>query len=216
MALKLITEMVDFDECEILTESNDDKKNIYRIRGPFLQAEVENKNGRIYKKDIIEREVKRFNEEKIIKRRALGELDHPQSPVVNLERVSHIIESLQMDGNNAIGVARLINTPNGRIAQTLVREQVLLGVSSRGVGSLKGKNVNEDYRMSTIDIVNDPSAPDAFVNGVLEGKEYIIQNNQIVEVALNGFQKKLDNKGLSGDIRQFISEFLDEIKSNLS
>jgi len=212
MSLKLITEFIDFHDCEILTEQNENHEKIYRIKGPFLQAEVKNRNGRRYAHPILEREVSKFNNEKILRKRAFGELDHPPTPSINLDRVSHIIESLDSDGSNSwIGVAKLIDTPSGKIAQVLVKEGCLLGVSSRGVGSLNGERVNDDYNMVTVDIVADPSAPDAFVNGILENKEFIIEGSKYVEYAVNRLKEQVDKKYNSKVVLQYMLEFIEAI-----
>jgi len=212
--MKLLTEFTDFSNLEVLIESNEESHaKIYRIKGPFLQAEVKNRNGRIYSGQILAREVRMFNEEKIQKNRALGELDHPPTPTVNLKEVSHRIESLVMEGNNGIGVAKLLDTPTGRIAQSLVKEGILLGVSTRGVGSLDGERVNQDYKMITIDIVADPSAPNAFVDGILENKEFIIENDQIIEVAIEQLQKNVAKKANSSAVLCALTDFLNDVRS---
>ena len=167
--MKLITEQI--EEVKFLTEDNNGKKTHY-IQGVFLQGEIKNRNGRVYPIDILEREVGRYTTENISKNRALGELGHPEGPTVNLDRASHKIESLVREGNNYIGKAKLLDTPMGQIAKSLLDEGVSLGVSSRGVGSLRemgGANyVRDDYQLATAaDIVADPSAPDAFVEGIM-------------------------------------------------
>ena len=181
--MKLITEQI--EEVKFLTEDNNGKKNHY-IQGVFLQGEIKNRNGRVYPIDILEREVSRYTTENISKNRALGELGHPEGPTVNLDRASHKIESLVREGNNYIGKAKLLDTPMGQIAKSLLDEGVSLGVSSRGVGSLRemgGANyVRDDYQLATAaDIVADPSAPDAFVEGIMEGKEWVWDNGLLKE-----------------------------------
>lgn len=209
--LKLLTEFIDFKSFEVLTEG-EGADSIVRIKGPFLEAELQNKNKRRYKKSLCEREVTKFNEEKIQHNRALGELDHPPSPQINLDRVSHKIESLVMEGNQGIGVAKLIDTPMGKIAKTLVREGIVLGVSTRGVGSLGSDGwVNENFNLITIDIVADPSAPNSFVDGILENKEYVIEGNDIVEVAVENLQKKMDKNGSKVALEAML-DFIDSIK----
>ena len=215
--MKLLCEFIDKGNLEIINEiSKETGSKICRLKGPFLEATTKNKNGRIYSQEIIEREVKKYNEEKISKGRSLGELDHPENPQINLERVSHVIESLIMDGNKGMGVARIIDTPMGRIARTLVEEKILLGMSTRGVGTLDGENVKDDYVMLACDIVCDPSAPSAFVEGVLENKEWIIQGDRIVEVAVQNLKKsvdkKYDPKSMSGDVLSYMMRFLEEIQ----
>jgi len=212
--MKLLSEVTTFNSLEFLVEDSNGEKT-YKIKGPFLQSEVKNRNGRIYSKALCEREVGRF-QEKIKAKRALGELDHPPSPTVNLQTVSHLIESLEMNNNDGVGVATLLDTPQGNIAKSLLKANVQLGVSTRGVGTLNGSKVNEDYKLITVDIVADPSAPNAFVEGILENKDYIItENGDIVERAVENLEKNLDNKGRSGDILKFLKNFLEDIRKNL-
>ena len=174
--MKLITEEI--EQVEVIVESRNGKKNLF-IEGVFLQGEIKNRNGRMYPMQTLAREVGRYNENFVEKGRALGELGHPDGPTVNLDRVSHKIVSLKEDGNNFIGKAKILSTPMGKIASNLLGEGVKLGVSSRGVGSLKptkeGYNVvSDDFMLSTAaDIVADPSAPDAFVEGIMEGKDWV-------------------------------------------
>jgi len=174
--MKLIREEI--EKVEVLTEGTGKDQKLY-IQGPFLQAECVNRNGRMYPFSIMEREVKRYNEQYVEKGRALGELGHPDGPTVNLDRVSHKIVSLTCEGNNWIGKAQILSTPMGKIAESLLKEGVCLGVSSRGIGSLRENNkgykeVGEDFMLATAaDIVADPSAPDAFVQGIMEGKEWV-------------------------------------------
>jgi hypothetical protein len=195
--MKLITEMT--ENVEFLVETNEDtgKKNHY-IQGVFMQAEQKNKNGRVYPLGIMENEVGRYGKEYVNKKRALGELNHPQGPTVNLDRVSHMITELKMVGNDVHGKAKLMDTPMGKIAQNLVSEGASLGVSSRGMGSLKmndstGINeVQKDFMLSAIDIVADPSAPGAFVNGIMEGKEWIWDNGVIREKEINEYKEVIE------------------------
>jgi len=182
--MKLITELN--ETVSYVTEAKENgKKNLY-IEGVFLQSEVKNRNGRVYPKAVLEREVGRYSEQFISKGRAFGELGHPDGPQINLDRVSHIIESLKSDGSNWIGRAKITDTPMGNIARGLIESGAQLGVSTRGMGSLKltreGVNeVQDDFHLATAaDIVADPSAPDAFVNGIMEGVEYFWENNMIV------------------------------------
>ena len=173
--MKLITEEI--DQVEVIVEERNGKKNLF-IEGIFLQGEIQNRNGRMYPMQTLSREVGRYNENFVTKGRALGELGHPDGPTVNLDRVSHKITSLRQEGNNFIGKAQILSTPMGNIAKSLLGEGVKLGVSSRGVGSLNKTNegysvVGEDFTLDTAaDIVSDPSAPDAFVDGIMEGKEW--------------------------------------------
>jgi hypothetical protein len=194
--MKLITEMT--ENIQFITEEDTEtgKKNHY-IQGVFMQAETKNRNGRIYKKPILEKEVKRYNKEFVSKNRALGELNHPQGPTVNLDRVSHMIKDLSFDDDNVIGRAKILDTPMGKIAQNLIKEGAQLGVSSRGMGSLEEKNgvnyVKDDFMLSAVDIVADPSAPGAFVDGIMEGKEWIWENGIIKEKDINSYQNIIEN-----------------------
>ena len=173
--MKLIAEEI--ESVEIITEEKNGKKNLY-IQGPFLQAEVVNRNKRFYPLETMVNEVSRYNQNFTDKGRALGELGHPDGPSINLDRVSHKIVSLTQEGNNFIGKAQILSTPMGKIAESLLSEGVKLGVSSRGMGSIKNvdgvNHVGEDFMLATAaDIVADPSAPDAFVDGIMEGKEWV-------------------------------------------
>ena len=193
--MKLITEQI--EEVKFLTEDNNGKKNHY-IQGVFLQGEIKNRNGRVYPIDILEREVGRYTEQNISKNRALGELGHPEGPTVNLDRASHKIESLVREGNNYIGKAKILDTPMGQIAKSLLGEGVSLGVSSRGVGSLRemgGANyVRDDYQLATAaDIVADPSAPDAFVEGIMEGKEWVWDNGVLKSMEVEKYKQEIEN-----------------------
>ena len=176
--MRLIAEEI--VQVEFLSEEKNGKKSHF-IEGVFLQSEIKNKNGRVYPQGVLAREVAKYDEHHIQKGRALGELGHPEGPSINLDRVSHKIESLREDGNNFIGRAKILETPMGNIAKNLLDEGVRLGVSSRGMGSLKEKDgvnfVADDFMLATAaDIVADPSAPDAFVNGIMEGKEWVWNN----------------------------------------
>ena len=213
--MKLIKEYTEYNELDVISEANEEGGRIFRISGPFLQSEVKNRNGRIYDKPLMEREVSVYNTEKIAHHRALGELDHPDQPSINLDRVSHIVESLQMNGNDGMGIAKILkSTPCGQIAHGLLADGVKLGVSTRGVGTITGNKVNGDFRLLAIDIVADPSAPNAFVEGILENKEFMINNNNIVEVAVQNLQSTMDNKGLRA-ARIGMFEFLEELRKNL-
>ena len=179
--MKLISEEV--QNAEYLVEEVNGKKK-YKIKGIFLQSDLKNRNGRVYPKDILENEVSRYNREFINKKRAFGELGHPDGPTVNLERVSHMITSLKPDGKNFIGEAKIMDTPYGKIVKGLIDEGAQLGVSSRGMGSLIQRNganyVKDDFYLATAaDIVADPSAPDAFVEGIMENKEWVWDNGVI-------------------------------------
>ena len=179
--MKLITESID---AEYIVEEKNGKKD-YKIRGIFLQSEIKNRNGRVYPKETLAKEVSRYNREFVEQKRAFGELGHPDGPTVNLERVSHMITNLYPDGNNFIGEAKIMDTPYGKIVKNLIDEGAKLGVSSRGMGSLqRGRGgeamVGKDFYLATAaDIVADPSAPDAFVEGIMEGKEWVWDNGVI-------------------------------------
>jgi hypothetical protein len=184
--MKLITETI--QDVKVLTEEKNGVKSLY-ITGPFLVGEQKNRNGRVYSKSILEREVKRYNEEYISKNRAFGELGHPDSPSINLDRVSHLIVNMKQEGASFIGKAKILETPMGKIAKSLLEGGAMLGVSSRGMGSLKEVNgvnmVQDDYFLSTAaDIVADPSAPGAFVSGIMEGKEWVWDNGIVKEVSI--------------------------------
>tara|TARA_R110001583_G_scaffold190031_2_gene353924 strand:+ start:425 stop:1078 length:654 start_codon:yes stop_codon:yes gene_type:complete len=184
--LKLITEHV--EDVKFLTEDRDGVKE-YFIEGIFMQAEKKNRNGRKYPNEVLMKEANRYQKEYVEQNRAMGELGHPDGPTVNLERVSHLIESLKPDGNNIMGRAKILETPYGKIVKNLMQGGVKLGVSSRGMGSLEQKNginvVKDDFMLSAIDIVADPSAPDAFVDGVMEGKAWVWDNGLLKEQDLN-------------------------------
>ena len=184
--MKLIVETI--QDVKVLTEEKNGVKSLY-ITGPFLVGEQKNRNGRVYSKSILEREVKRYNEEYISKNRAFGELGHPDSPSINLDRVSHLIVNMKQEGATFIGKAKILETPMGKIAKSLLEGGAMLGVSSRGMGSLKEVNgvnlVQDDYFLSTAaDIVADPSAPGAFVSGIMEGKEWVWDNGIVKEVSI--------------------------------
>jgi len=191
--MKLISEEI--SNAEYLIEEKDGKKE-YKIRGIFLQSEIKNRNGRVYSKDVLDKEVRRYNAEFINKNRAFGELGHPDGPTVNLERVSHMIKKLYPDGNNFIGEAKIMNTPYGKIVKGLIDEGAQLGVSSRGMGSLEQKGgvnyVGKDFYLATAaDIVADPSAPDAFVEGIMENKEWVWDNGVLVEKEIEAWKLEL-------------------------
>jgi hypothetical protein len=182
--MKLIIE--DIRDVKVLTEEKNGVKSLY-ITGPFLVGEQKNRNGRMYSKTILEREAKRYTEEYISKNRAFGELGHPDSPSINLDRVSHLIVNLKQEGANFIGKAKILETPMGKIAKSLLEGGAQLGVSSRGMGSLKEVNgvnmVQDDFYLATAaDIVADPSAPGAFISGIMEGKEWVWDNGIVREV----------------------------------
>ena len=194
--MKLIREEI--ESVEFLVENRNGKKSMY-IEGVFLQGNIQNRNGRMYPMETLQREVARYNESNITSGRALGELGHPDGPTVNLDRVSHKIVSLKESGSNFIGRAKILDTPMGSIASSLIKEGVKLGVSSRGIGSLKptkeGFNVvGDDFMLATAaDIVADPSAPDAFVEGIMEGKEWIWEGNTFREQIANQTKNKIES-----------------------
>ena len=193
-AMKLITEQI--EDVKLITEEKNGKKLLY-IEGVFLQSELKNRNGRKYPFSVLDREVKRYNEEYIKSKRALGELGHPDGPTINLDRVSHRITSLRAEGNNFIGKAQILDTPMGNIAKNLLDEGVQLGVSSRGMGSIQKVEdcnvVADDFMLTTAaDIVADPSAPDAFVNGIMEGKEWVWCNGILKETEVAKYKGIMD------------------------
>ena len=185
--MKLITEEV--SDAKYIVEEVNGKKQ-YKIKGIFLQADIKNRNGRVYPREILQKEVSRYNREFVNKKRAFGELGHPDGPVVNLERVSHMITDLHPDGSNFVGEAKIMDTPYGKIVKNLINEGAQLGVSSRGMGSLVNRGgineVGRDFYLATAaDIVADPSAPDAFVEGIMEGKEWVWDNGRLKEQAIS-------------------------------
>ena len=189
--MKLITEHT--NEIEYLSEG---KGKEQYIKGIFMQSDIKNQNGRVYPHAVLQKEVKNFNTKYVNEGRALGELGHPMGPVINLDRVSHVIKELTEDGKNFVGKAKVMDTPNGKIVKNFISEGVKLGVSSRGMGSLKANKdgVNEvqgDFVLSTVDIVADPSAPDAFVNGIMEGKEWVWENGVIKEQDIDAMKKTI-------------------------
>jgi hypothetical protein len=214
--MKLITEEV--TNVKIISEGKGADKKLY-IEGVFLQGEIKNRNGRMYPITTLSREVSRYNEQFVSKGRALGELGHPDGPTVNLDRVSHKITSLAQEGNNFIGKAQILNTPMGKIASSLLDEGVMLGVSSRGVGSLKMTNeghkiVGEDFMLAA-DIVADPSAPDAFVSGIMEGKEWVWEGGILREQLASKTQRRIntliDQRKLDEQKLNLFNEFLSNL-----
>ena len=193
--MKLISEAV--EDVEYITEEADNGKKNYKIRGIFMQADIKNRNGRVYRYEVLEKEVRKYNKNFINEKRAYGELGHPDGPTVNLERVSHMITKLHPDGKNFMGEAKILGTPMGNIVKNLMDEGAKLGVSSRGMGSLDSKNganyVRDDFYLATAaDIVADPSAPNAFVEGIMEGKEWVWNNGSLVEAHVAELKKKFD------------------------
>ena len=215
--MKLITEEI--ENIEVLTESINGKKTLF-IKGTFLQAECVNRNRRKYPINVMEREVKRYTENYVNKGRALGELGHPDGPTVNLDRVSHKIVELYQNGNNFIGKAQILSTPMGKIAESLLKEGVTLGVSSRGIGSVKQTvegytEVGEDFMLATAaDIVADPSAPDAFVQGIMEGVEWVYdesRNDWLIENTKNKINTLVDQKILEEYKLSLFNEFINSL-----
>ena len=193
--MKLITETI--ENIEVLTEQNANGKKDYKIKGIFMQADIKNRNGRIYPVGTLAKEVKRYNEQFINKKRAFGELGHPDGPTVNLERVSHMITSLKPEGKNFVGEAKIMDTPYGKIVKNLIDEGAQLGVSSRGMGYLQsgsqGNVVGKDFYLATAaDIVADPSAPDAFVEGIMEGKEWVWDNGVLKSMEVEKYKEEIE------------------------
>jgi len=216
--MKLITEEI--NSVEFIVEDINGKRSMF-IEGVFLQTEQPNRNNRVYKRSIMEREVARYTEKYIANGRALGELGHPDGPTVNLDRVSHKIVSLRQEGNNFIGKAKLLETPMGKIAKNLIDEGVTLGVSSRGIGSLSEtrqgyKLVGEDFMLATAaDIVADPSAPDAFVQGIMEGKEWVFENGLLREQQIDAAQSTINKLVESRQFEEKKVQLFQDFLSNL-
>ena len=213
--MKLIVEHI--EDIELLTEEKDGKEYTY-IQGVFLQGDIKNRNGRVYPMPVLQREVTNYNENFVQKSRALGELGHPDGPTINLDRVSHKIVELYQDGANYIGKAKLLETPMGSIAKNLLREGVQLGVSSRGVGSLESKGgsnyVRDDFMLTTAaDIVADPSAPDAFVNGIMEGKEWVYDGGVFRERQIENYKKVIEETSRKELEERKLEVFTDFIKN---
>tara|TARA_B100000945_G_scaffold191883_1_gene154122 strand:- start:829 stop:1473 length:645 start_codon:yes stop_codon:yes gene_type:complete len=214
--MKLITEQI--EDVKVITEGKGADKKLY-IEGVFLQSEIVNRNGRKYPFETLNREVERYNEEYVKSKRALGELGHPDGPTINLDRVSHRITELRVEGKNFYGKAQILDTPMGKIAKSLLDEGVQLGVSSRGMGSIdKTENVSvvrDDFMLTTAaDIVADPSAPDAFVNGIMEGKEWVWSNGILKETEVAKYKGQLDTasrRNLEEKTLQIFGDFLSKL-----
>lgn len=191
--MKLITEHV--DDVQFITEAKADGSKKYVIEGVFMQANKPNRNGRMYPREILESAVNKYVTEQVSKGRAVGELNHPEGPTINLDKVSHKITELKWDGNNVVGKATILDTPMGLIVQGLLEGEVQMGVSSRGMGSLANKGgvnvVNNDFMLNAVDIVQDPSAPEAFVNGVMEGVEWILENGVFKQQEFEQFETEI-------------------------
>ena len=213
--LKLISEEI--QDVEYITEQKDNGKKNYKIKGIFMQADIKNRNGRVYPMEVLQKEVRRYNKEQIKENRAFGELGHPEGPTINLERASHMITALYPDGKNFIGEAKILSTPMGKIVENLMEDGAKLGVSSRGMGSLaqkRGANyVNGDFYLATAaDIVADPSAPNAFVQGVMEGKEWVWNQGTLVEAELVRMKDRIERRTRSRHAKEDALEFAKFLK----
>ena len=240
MAL-LITEVFN-EDCEVLVEANENGAKSHFINGIFMQGDIKNRNGRVYPSAVLEKEMKRYNEQFVKTRRALGELGHPEGPQINGDRVSHLITEMKRDGSNFIGKAKILSTPMGNIVKTFIDEGVKIGVSTRGLGSVQQKNgimeVQNDFHLATVDIVTDPSGPDCFVNGIMENTEYyfdiataswrprsieeeVLSNETIEEetplyVTIQEFQETKEAYNKAMYQLQRLEESINEIKKNFS
>ena len=216
--MKLICE-VNEQDVEYITEAKENGQKDYKIKGVFMQGEIKNRNGRVYPMQVLDEQVKKYNENYVKQNRAYGELGHPSGPTINLERVSHMITDLNKEGNNYIGEAKIMDTPYGKIVKNLMDEGAKLGVSSRGMGSLKQNGdsqvVQKDYHLATAaDIVADPSAPDAFVEGIMEGKEWVWDNGVLREAQVNEYKeeiKKTSKADLEGAKLKIFANFLSKL-----
>ena len=213
--MKLISEHI--EDVEYITEEKDNGEKTYKIKGVFMQSEVKNRNGRVYPFPVLEKEVTRYNKDYVNENRAFGELGHPDGPTVNLERASHMITSLKPEGKNFVGQATILKTPMGRIVENLMDAGGKLGVSSRGMGSLEQKNganyVKDDFYLATAaDIVADPSAPNAFVEGIMEGKEWVWNNGALVEEELIRMKKRINENVRKKHANQDALEFAKFLK----
>lgn len=212
----LITETTQ-ENVRLVTEETKGEKQ-YFIEGIFMQSDTKNRNGRVYPEEILTNEVKRYNNEFVLKNRAMGELGHPEGPTVNLERVSHLIKDLKVEGKDVYGKAKILDTPMGKIAKNLLGEGCMFGVSSRGMGSLQEKNgvnyVQDDFMLATVDIVADPSAPNAFVNGIMEGKEWVWDNGLIKEKEIAKYKKTIkesSKRDLEENVLKVFKDFLSKL-----
>lgn len=216
--MKLICEVT--EEIKVIKEDIDSASKNYFIEGVFMQAELKNRNGRMYPQEMLEREIKRYNEEYVTKKRAFGELGHPDGPTINLDRVSHMIVDLRSEGANFVGKAKILDTPNGKIVKALIDEGAQLGVSSRGMGSIKTEGhdvqiVQDDFYLATAaDIVADPSAPDAFVNGIMEGKEWVWHNGILQERDVANIKNRI-KKAPKKDIKKVSIEAFEAFMKKL-
>ena len=213
--VKLISEEI--QDVEYITEQKENGKKNYKIKGIFMQADIKNRNGRIYPQEVLEKEVRRYNKDQINNNRAYGELGHPEGPTINLERASHMITKLYPDGKNFIGEAKVLSTPMGKIVENLLDDGAKLGVSSRGMGSLNQKNganyVRDDFYLATAaDIVADPSAPNAFVQGIMEGKEWVWNHGTLVEAEVVRMKDRIERRTRSRHAKEDALEFANFLK----
>ena len=216
--MKLICE-VNEQDVEYITEAKENGQKDYKIKGVFMQGEIKNRNGRVYPMQVLDEQVKKYTENYVNQNRAYGELGHPSGPTINLERVSHMITDLTKEGNNYIGEAKIMDTPYGKIVKNLMDEGAKLGVSSRGMGSLKQNGnsqvVQKDYHLATAaDIVADPSAPDAFVEGIMEGKEWVWDNGVLREAQVNEYKEEINKTSkadLEGAKLKIFTDFLSKL-----
>ena len=220
--MKLITEFTENDTLQCIVEKKEDGEKNYVIEGVFAQTDKKNRNGRVYPKPIMERAVKQYVDTQVSKKRAVGELNHPEGPTVNLDKVSHLITDLKFEGNDVVGKAQILDTPMGKIIKGLLDGGVQLGVSTRGMGSLEQKNgamvVKDDFILSTVDIVQDPSAPDAFVNGIMEGVDWIWDNGVLKPQVIEKMETEIKNAPkpvlYETSVREF-KNFLSLLKSSM-
>ena len=218
--MKLITEFTDNNTLNCLVEKTENGEKNYVIEGVFAQTDTKNRNGRVYPKAIMEKAVAKYDKEQISKNRAVGELNHPEGPTVNLDKVSHLIKELKFEGKDVVGKAQILDTPMGKIVKGLLEGGVQLGVSTRGMGSLEQKNgamqVRPDFILSTVDIVQDPSAPQAFVNGIMEGVEWVWDNGILTKQEVEKMETEIKNAprkvAYETSVREF-KNFLSLIKS---
>ena len=215
--VKLITEANDFSTSNYIIEEKENGKKDYKIKGIFMQSNIKNRNGRVYPRDVLMKEVKNYDSKFIQKKRAFGELGHPDGPTVNLDRVSHMITSLKPEGDNFIGEAKIMSTPMGEIVKSLMDEGATLGVSSRGMGSLDQRGgvnyVKNDFKLATAgDIVADPSAPSAFVEGIMEGKEWVWDHGSLVEAQVYEMKERIEKRVRARQNKEQALEFAKFLK----
>ncbi len=220
--MKLITEFTENDSLKCLIEKKENGEKNYIIEGVFAQADKKNRNGRVYPKVIMEKAVAKYDKEQVKKNRAVGELNHPEGPTVNLDKVSHLIKELKFEGNDVVGKAQILDTPMGKIVKGLLEGGVQLGVSTRGMGSLEQRNgamyVKDDFILSTVDIVQDPSAPEAFVNGIMEGVDWVWNNGVLKPQVIEKMETEIKTAPkpvlYETSVREF-KNFLSLIKSSM-